>query len=91
MTFEIVMSNPRKQEAGEPLGGTLCSWVGHLVWLQKPLELFFLPRLESLIAHRHCTLRSVGLADTHMHGTGTHRPLLTHMHTHRVAVNLLYV
>lgn len=49
-----------------------CSPGGHLLWLQTPLELFFLPPLESLIAHRHCNLKSVGVVDTHIYEADTH-------------------
>lgn len=76
MTFEIVMRNPRKQDVGEPLGGT--SVVGHLVWLQTSLELFFLPLLESLIAHMHCILGSMGVVDIRMHDRDTQIHTLAH-------------
>lgn len=52
------------------------------MWLQTPLELFFFfPPLESLIAHGHCTLRSVGVVDTHIY------MIQAHTHTHTDAVS----
>lgn len=82
MTFEIVMPNPRKQDLGEPLGGT--SIVGLDVKCSCRLELFLAFSGISDCTH---ALHS-GISE----GVDVRMPERhTHTHPYIDALNLLYV